>query len=132
MKRSKQQERRNHAKVNAGIPLDLSIPGSKGEETLHAISVNVSLNGVYCHVNRHIPLFTRIRVMFVNPDHQTTSTQIISQCDGIVVRIEPEHEERDRNEYHVVLGFQRLFQPQREALHQMICSYPAELVNLPE
>jgi len=70
--------------------------------------------------------------MFVSPDHQTTPAPIISQCDGIVVRIEPEHEERDRHEYHVALCFQRLFQQHREALHEMIRSYPVESANLPE
>lgn len=60
--------------------------------------------------------------MFINPEHQATPAPIISQCDGIVVRIEPGQEEQDRTEYHVALCFQRLFQHHRDALREMIAS----------
>ena len=119
-------ERRSSPRFNASIPLDLFIPGSATEEPLHATSVNLSMNGVYCNVNRHIPLFTRTHVKFVDPDRRNASAPVISQCEGIVVRVEPEHEELNREEYQVALCFQRLFQPQREALQQMINSYTME------
>jgi hypothetical protein len=132
MSRSTLQERRNSDRFPARLPLNLSVVGQQSEETLHAVSVNVSLNGVYCHVDRHIPLFNRTRVKFVNPDDTSTEDQIVSECEGIVVRVEPEHEERNRNEYHVALCFQRLFQQHREALHKMISSCPtaSELADL--
>jgi hypothetical protein len=119
-------DRRSFPRFNASIPLDLVIPGSKTEEPLHATSVNVSMNGVYCHVDRHIPLFTRTHVRFVNPNQKSASAPIVSQCEGIVVRVEPEPEELNRTGYRVALCFQRLFQQEREALQQMINAHTAE------
>jgi hypothetical protein len=84
------------------------------------------MNGVYCNVDRHIPLFTRTHVRFVDPGQKTTPDHIISECEGIVVRVEPEHEELNREEYRVALCFQRLFQPERKALQQMINAYTGE------
>jgi hypothetical protein len=119
-------DRRSFPRFDASIPLDLFISGVKTTEPLHATSVNVSMNGVYCNVSRHIPLFTRTHVRFVNPDQKATPDHIISQCEGIVVRVEPEHEEMNRQEYRVALCFQRLFQQEREALQEMINAHTGE------
>ena len=126
----KPSERRSFPRFDANIPLDLLVPGSKTEEPLHATSVNVSMNGVYCNVNQHIPLFTRTHVRFVDPDQKSASAHIISQGEGIVVRVEPEQEELNREEYRIALCFQRFFQQEREALQQMIDAHTVETLAI--
>ena len=118
----KELERRKFPRFNACIPLNLTISGVEPEEVLNAASINVSMNGIYCRVTHYIPLFDRILVTFVSSEHDTPA-HIISQCEGIVVRVEPEHEEIARKEYHIALFFQHLSQQQKAMIQAIIRSH---------
>ena len=119
----KELERRKFPRFNARIPLNLTIPGVEPEEVLNAASINVSMNGIYCSVTRYVPLFDRILVTFVSFEHDAVPAQIISQCEGIVVRVEPEHEEIARKEYNIALFFQHLSQQQKAIIQAIIRSH---------
>ena len=81
------------------------------------------MNGIYCTVNHHVPLFDKILVTFVSPEHDGIPTHIVSQLEGVVVRVEPEQKEEERTEYNIALFFQNLSQQQHAALHNMIASH---------
>jgi hypothetical protein len=116
-------ERRQYTRFNIQMPLKYSFPGAETGQIFEATSVNVCLNGVYCTVNRYIPLFNRLLVTFFSPKHNGIPAHIVSQLEGIVVRVEPEQEETGRTEYNIALFFQEISQQQHEALHKMITSH---------
>lgn len=120
---SKHSERRKFPRFDVRVPLNLSLSGTTVKETLDATSINVSMNGVYCIVNRYLPLFDKILITFVIPEKIGNPYNIVSQCEGIVVRIEPEHEESGRTEYKVALYFHNLSQQERNLLHTLILTY---------
>jgi hypothetical protein len=120
---SKHSERRKFPRFDVRIPLNLSFSRAKVEETLDATSINVSMNGVYCTVNRYLPLFDKVLITFVIPEKIGNSCNIVSQCEGIVVRIEPENEEPGRTEYKVALYFHNLSQEERNLLHVLISTH---------
>jgi len=120
---SKQSERRKFPRFNVRVSLNLSFPGAKTEETLDATSINVSMNGVYCKVNRYLPLFDKILITLVISEKADNPYKLVSQCEGIVVRTEPENEEPGLTEYNVALYFQNLSQEERDILHKLISMY---------
>lgn len=120
---SKHSERRKFPRFNVQVPLNLSLSRAKVEETLDATSINVSMNGVYCIVNRYLPLFDKVLITFVIPEGTEDPYNIISQCEGVVVRVEPENEEPGRAEYKVALYFHNLSQEERNLLHTLIITH---------
>ena len=127
MRNSNQLERRTFTRFNIQIPLNLSLPKSttKETETFKATSINVSMNGIYCTVNRYVPLFDKLLITFVSPKHDGIPALVVSRFEGIVVRVEPGQEEAGRAEYNIALFFQHLSPQQRAVLHRMITSHTA-------
>jgi hypothetical protein len=93
------------------------------EEAFNAKSINLSMNGVYCTVNHYIPLFEKILVMFVILQKTDRPYKLVSQCEGVVVRIDPEEQEPGRTEYNIAVYFQNLSQAERIMLHTLISTY---------
>ena len=122
MKDFKPTERRQFTRFNIHIPFTYSFPGAETGQIFEATSINVCLNGVYCTVNRYIPLFDKLLVTFVSPKHNGIPAHIVSQLEGTVVRVEPEQGETERTEYNIALFFQKVTPQQHEALHKMITS----------
>lgn len=121
MDNSSQAERRKFPRFDFSIPLHLSFIGSDLEEVLlRATSINISLNGVYCTVNKYLSLFEKILIMFVNPPHNGNPPEIIFQCESVVVRIEPEQEETGRKNYRVALYFPNLSPQHENTLQELI------------
>ncbi len=123
MNNSSPSERRKFPRFNIRIPLHLSFPSLETEDLFQATSVNVSLNGIYCTVNRYLSPFEKILIMFISPTHDGNPPDIILQCESVVVRIEPEHKEIGRKEYHVVLFFPHHSQQQSDVLQKLIESH---------
>ena len=127
MNTSHSSDRRQFPRHHISIPITFVFPGKNVEEPLHATSVNISLNGIYCIVNRYIPLFGKILITLLDPTHNGHPNQIVLQSEGVVVRIEPEQEEAGRTEYAVAFYFPSLSQQQQTALKDLIEAH-AEIV----
>ncbi len=128
MNTSQQPDRRTFPRFKIAIPLTFLFSNAEIQETVHATSVNVSLNGIYCTINKYIPVFEKIRVTLLSPAHHNEPNHIILQTDCVVVRIEPVQEEAGRPEYSVVLFFSDLSRPQQDTLQELIQSH-AEILN---
>jgi hypothetical protein len=120
MNSSKQQERRKYPRIYIQVPLNLAFSEAETHESLNATSINVSMNGVYCTVNQYIPVFEKVLVLFVIPQKAEKTYNLVSQCEGIVVRIEPEDEEPERTEYNIALYFYNLSQTERMMLRALL------------
>jgi hypothetical protein len=110
------------------MPLHLVKPVQEGQENFQATAMNISLNGVYCTVNRYFPIFDRLLLTFVSAENETTDTPpasdpFVVQCEGIVVRVEPEEEDPARTEYNVAVYFAELTPDERDVLHAIIVSH---------
>jgi hypothetical protein len=81
------------------------------------------MNGVYCKVNYYLPLFAKVLITFILPEHDQETYHLVSQCEGVVVRVVPEKEQTDLHEYHVALYFNHLSEAERNLLQIMIASY---------
>lgn len=116
-------DRRKFPRFDIRTPLTISFSRAATQEKLDAASLNVSMNGVYCKVNRYLPLFDKVLITFIIPDEGEKTYNLVSQCTGVVVRIEPEAEEPGRAEYNVALYFQELSQAERMMLRALIATY---------
>ena len=58
---------------------------------LRARSVNISSRGIYCVVDEPLPLFSKLHVTVDLPVEEGELLKI--ECDGVVVRAEPEEEQ---------------------------------------
>ncbi len=95
-------ERRRDPRYEASFPLRVGGDG----EGVRAESINISTRGLYCKVPRHVKPFSKLRVAldlpFDHGDHRTV------ECDGVVVRVEPEVETPGVAEYRLAIYFLNL------------------------
>lgn len=79
-------ERREHPRTESMLPLKLS---KKGLDVITEAR-NISCSGVYCQVNKPIPLMSKISLTLLLPISfgSKVSTAKI-KCNGVVVRSEP-------------------------------------------
>ena len=116
-------ERRKCPRYNVQIPIQLSLSHSSFPDALDATALNLCQNGLYCTVTRYIPLFHKLLITMVASEHEKTPPRVISQVEGIVVRVEPEREDADCHEYQVALYFQELSAEQEEALQALLSNH---------
>jgi hypothetical protein len=86
-KKKKKKERRRVPRVAAKLPLTI-----KGvEKSFKAKTYNISPSGIYCTLDRFVPLNTKLGVTIVIPekDRGKSKGKKKVQCGGIVVRNEP-------------------------------------------
>jgi hypothetical protein len=118
-----QPERREFPRVRLPISLSLAVSGTKQPESFNAAALNVSMNGVYCHVNRYLPLFEKVLITFVLPEGTHQTFHLVSQCEGVVVRIDPEEEQSAPTDYYVALYFNNLSDTERDLLQTLLATY---------
>ena len=117
-------ERRKYPRYHLRIPIKLSCSIS-GEDAIDATSLNICLHGLYCTVTRYVPLFGKLLVTLIAPERASFPAHVISQIEGVVVRIEPETEQIGCKAYDVALYFEELSEQQEEALQRLIASHLA-------
>lgn len=119
----KSSDRRAFPRFQAPITLSFAIAGAQDQKTVDANVLNVSSTGVYCQVHHYVPLFEKLLITFELPEHTDPAHRLISQCEGVVVRIEPEEEEPGRTEYNMALYFNNLTEAERNLLQTFIATY---------
>jgi c-di-GMP-binding flagellar brake protein YcgR len=111
-KDSKFVERRRTPRVTMERELVL-FPGGEGQagvgqedDAIVAHSVDVNLGGIYCRINRYLPLFTKMGVVIHLPllksEEQSESPV---EVEAVLVRVEPEEAIEDCTEYFCALAF---------------------------
>ncbi len=99
------RERRRDPRYPRSVPLRMGHDGMG----VRAESINISTRGLYCKVPRYVAPFSKLRVALDLPfsanDHRTV------ECDGVVVRVEPDSEAPGVGEYRLAIYFLNLDQP---------------------
>jgi hypothetical protein len=113
---TKKTERRRYPRVkDKNISIQLSGDG------FNAItqSLDVSASGIYCKVDRHIPVMTRLQIV-LNLPGKTKSSPVTMNIDGVVVREHPVKKDGRIEHYDVAIFFNTLLPRERDMLVKYI------------
>jgi hypothetical protein len=115
-------ERRKHPRLqDKNISIKLSGDG------INAItqSLDVSASGVYCKVDRKIPLMTRVGITLSLPAVKGVSKAVTMDLDGVVVREHAVKNDGKIEHYDIAIFFNTLMPRERRELMEYINSRTA-------
>jgi len=117
MARSDQSERdrRRDARFDRTVPVRVIGDGADG---LRAESINISSRGLYCKVSRFVEPFSKLNVVLDLPFISRGVAKV--ECEGVVVRSEPEIETAGLKEYRLAIYFLNLDQGAAELIHSFL------------
>lgn len=110
-------ERRKHPRVrDKNISIKISGDG------FNAItqSLDVSASGIYCKVDHHIPVMTRLQIILSIPIQKGSASSTAMNLDGVVVREHAVKEDGRIKHYDVAIFFNTLLPKERRKLVQYI------------
>jgi hypothetical protein len=101
------QERRRNPRLKAEHELELR--GASGE-SIGARSIDISLGGVYCTLDAHLPMFSRLEITLNLPVVDDEGVTHLLECgmEAVIVRIEPEDPDPEVHDYHSAMAFVNL------------------------
>jgi len=109
------KERRRAKRISAQLSITISAgPGEAQGETL-----NISTNGVYFRSPYFIEPLTKVELTLMIP-HDGKEQPV--NCNGIVVRVEPERETPDVDSYNIAVFFTSLPKQSEKILASYIMS----------
>lgn len=112
----KNAERRKHPRIKDN---DISVKLSgDGFDTITQ-SLDVSASGIYCKIDRRMPLMTRVQLMLVIPGKQGAAP-INLNIDGVVVREHAVLKEGVVQHYDVAIFFDSLMPKERKLIADYI------------
>ncbi len=101
-------DRRTHLRLDAEFAVQVADrEGVLPQGTIVSQSRNISLGGIYCRVNHHIPILTKLQLTLLLPfrgKKKEVKTQLV-KVDAIVVRATPEKPDPARSEYEIACAF---------------------------
>ena len=122
MAKDKSMERRKHPRIKTSFGAKL-----KGYEGLlpsfhsDVEVVNISCSGAYLKIQHHVELFTKTEVrMFLPIREKGKSTEQEMAIEGIIVRVTPENERIDVDEYRVAIFFPSLNRVERASIEEYV------------
>ena len=92
-------ERRRYPRIETRIPMNLLAD----RRNVSAETVNLSMSGVCCRVDRPIEMMTCLEVVLLVPDKGAPDDVKYVECEGIVVR-----NEKTENGYHIAIFFNEM------------------------
>jgi len=99
----KGKERRRDPRFDRNFSLQV---GADSLEGLKAESINISTRGLYCKVSRYVHPFSKLRVALELPFASGQPAKV--ECEGVVVRVDPEKEGAGNREYRLAIYFLNL------------------------
>ena len=117
---AKQLERGKYPRSNVHVSVNLRRFKESPDKILRATSLDMRLDGIGCVVNQYIPVSEKVLVIFEVVETDRDFNHLTLQCEGIVIRITPEYEEREQSEYKIAIHFENLSQRERSILQTFI------------
>ena len=109
------EDRRKYPRKSRRLPLDLTTDDSN---TIVGDSINLSCNGAYCQVPKHIATMTKLKVVIALPSEDDEADNI--ECSGVVVRAEGYPPNSDL--YHLAIYFNEIGEFERQRLENYLAS----------
>ena len=114
---AEKQERRKFPRIkDTHVGVELS---GEGFNTITQ-SLDVSASGIYCKVDRHIPVMTRVEVILTLPGRTKSGSAVKMDIEGVVVREHPVKKEGKIQFYDVAIFFNMLMPKERQKLIEYI------------
>lgn len=80
-------------------------------------TLNISSSGLYCKVDRQIPLMSRVKLMLMIPDPLKTKSEMTGvDVEGVVVRTHPVIIDGKIKHYDVAIFFDTALEPKAKGL----------------
>ena len=103
-------ERRGARRVDASLSLRINDPGAEGAQLSASIeTINVSSSGIYFRSVRHLEPMTKLALHLELPvlaeDNVDETTTELVACEGLVVRTDPEVEDKACEDYEIAVFF---------------------------
>ena len=112
------EERRKFPRIK-DKELSLKVRLDNSDAVTHTL--NVSASGVYCKVDKEIPLMSRVKLILMIPDLSKDSDVAKSlEVDGVVVREHPVIIDGEIKHYDVAIFFEDLSPKSREIISNYI------------
>ena len=95
----------------------LSLEVKGGDFDIMTHTLNISASGIYCKVEKEIPLMSRVQLMLMIPDPSKESKQAIGvEVDGVVVRQHPVIIDGQVRHYDIAIFFDDLSARDKEII----------------
>ena len=107
-------ERRRYPRIETRIPMNLVAD----KRNVSAETVNLSMSGVCCRVNRPIAMMTSLEIVLMLPDEGAPDDVMYVECEGIVVR-----DEKTENGHHISIFFNDIKRDEIRKLAAYIASH---------
>jgi CofH subfamily radical SAM domain protein len=114
-KEGKGSERRREPRFDRRVPVRVAHDSADG---LRAESINVSTRGLYCKAPRYVPPFAKLKVALELPFASREAATV--ECEGVVVRVEPESATPGVREYRLAVYFLDLPRESAELIAQFL------------
>ena len=103
-------ERRRAVRVDAALKLEVNIPREGGDPQLATLeTLNISSSGIYFKSDHFIEPMTKLDMELELPiDGPQDKNVTTASCEGIVVRVLPEYESPETDQYEVAVFFTRI------------------------
>jgi len=111
------KERRRAKRVDANLAVTIS----GAPEGAEGRTLNISANGVYFESPKFIDVLTKVQLELVIPTGASGKEERV-MCEGVVVRVEPEHEDPEVSTYHVAVFFAYVSKSSQAVLSRYIKS----------
>ncbi|MBI4844982.1 MAG: PilZ domain-containing protein [Candidatus Omnitrophica bacterium] len=112
-----QKEKRRHPRFLTVLPLEIFLD----ELSIKTNTKNISSSGIFCAIDRYLPVKTRLHVNFkllLEPDGQRMEKVVNSLAE--IVRIEPSVEKQDCESYNIGITFLDMAQDERNFLLEYV------------
>ena len=83
-------------------------------------SLDVSASGIYCKVDRHIPLMSRLQIVLTIPGKNASAPSKTLNVDGVVVREQAVKKDGKDDYYDIAIFFNTLTEKERKILRGYI------------
>lgn len=109
------RERRRDERHPRSVPLRV---GHDSVDGVRAESINISTRGLYCKVLRYVQPFSKTKVCLELPFVSRDAEAL--ECEGVVVRVEPDVEAPGIDEYRLAIYFLNLGHRQAELIEDFL------------
>lgn len=107
-------ERRQYPRIETSIQMNLKADKCN----VSAETINLSLSGVCCRVNRSIDVMTCLEIVLMLPHEGAPDDMMYVECEGIVVR-----DEKSANGHHIAIFFNEIESNEKRKLSAYIDSH---------
>jgi len=115
----KDKERRKYPRI-VDDRISLKVKSDTFDSTISQ-SLNISASGVYCKVDKELPLMSRVKIILMLPLETRHAEKVIKiDTDGVVVREHPVIENGKILHYDIAIFFDNLSAKDREIIKEYI------------